>query len=71
MLRVLRVIQEPKITQHELARRSGISRSRYWQIEAGYGSEPSQDEKNAVAAALGVKASDILWPDLSRVRGVA
>lgn len=63
LLRVLRAQQEPKVSQRQLALRAGLSPSRYWQIESGEGSEPSKDEKDAVAAALGVKASDIAWPE--------
>lgn len=68
-LRVLRAEQE--VTQRQLALRAGLSPSRYWQIESGEGSEPSPDEKTAVAAALGVKASEIAWPEFQRQRASA
>jgi transcriptional regulator with XRE-family HTH domain len=75
LLRVLRAEQEPKLTQAQLSVRAErllpngktMSRSRYAQIEAGEGSEPSPAERAAVAAALGVKVSDIQWPELARV----
>lgn len=74
LLRVLRAAQEPKLTQSQLARRAEgklprgrtMSPQRYWQIENGEGSEPDEDEKSAVAAALGVKVSDVAWPDFSQ-----
>lgn len=64
-LRVWRA--EQNVRQYVLARQAGLSRSRYWQIENGEGSEPSDDERRAVAAALGVKVSDIEWPELAAV----
>lgn len=36
---------------------------RYWQIENGEGPAVSDDEKNAVAAALNLRVGDIEWPD--------
>jgi transcriptional regulator with XRE-family HTH domain len=59
-----------KVTQEDFAAEAerhlpkgkSMSRSRYAQIEAGKGSEPSADEMNAVAAALGVKRSEVSWP---------
>ena len=66
VLRAIRAAKEPKLTQSQLAREAGMSASRYWQIENGEGSEASKDERAAVAAALGVKVSDIAWPDVSR-----
>jgi len=68
LLRVLRAQQEPKLTQSAVARRAGLSRSRYWQIEVGEGSEPSSGEREAVAAALGVKVSEIAWPEVARAK---
>lgn len=68
LLRVLRAAQEPRITQQQLALKAGITPSRYWQIESGEGLEPKPDEQSAVAAALGVKVSDIAWPDYARAR---
>lgn len=56
---------ERDITQRKLALRAGLSPSRYWQIETGEGSEPKPDERDAVAAALKVKASDIAWPAIT------
>lgn len=62
LLRVLRVQQEPKVTQSQLARKAGLGHFRYWQIENGEGPDPSADEQTAVATALGVKVADIAWP---------
>jgi transcriptional regulator with XRE-family HTH domain len=70
-LRTLRADQEPEVTQRQMARLAGMNLTRYWQIENGEGPEPTKDEKQAVAAALGVKVSDIVWPDLSKERATA
>lgn len=61
-LKVWRV--EKDKTQHQVARRSGMNQTRYWQIENGEGLEPTPDEQRAVAAALGVKVTEIDWPEL-------
>ena len=61
LLRVLRASQEPYVTQTKLARKAGLTRLRYWAIENGE-AVPTPDERNAVAAALGVKVSEIEWP---------
>lgn len=63
-LRVHRLMHEPRLSQDAVARRIGVSQTRYWQIENGYGPDPTPDEKSAVAAVLGVKVSDIVWPDV-------
>lgn len=63
LLRVLRAGHEPRLTQSQVALLAGISAARYWQIENGEGSEPSEDERRAVAAALGVKVSEVAWPE--------
>lgn len=76
LLRVLRAQQEPKVTQSQLARAAErllpngrtMSPQRYWQIENGEGSEPSIDERRAVAAALGVSVSDIAWPEFAKAQ---
>lgn len=76
LLRVLRAQQEPKLTQSHVAKLAQarlpkgqtMSMQRYWQIEHGDGSEPSPDEKSAVAAALGVKVSDIAWPEFAKAK---
>lgn len=70
-LRTLRADQEPEVTQRQMARLSGMNLTRYWQIENGEGPEPTKDEKQAVAAALGVKVSDIQWPEFSKERASA
>lgn len=65
LLRVLRAAQEPrKLTQAQLAKRAGLSAARYWQIENGEGADPSENEMNAIAAALGVSPDAIAWPHL-------
>lgn len=69
LLRVLRAQQEPKkASQSQTARKAGIALFRYWQIENGEGSEPSKDERAAVAAALGVTVSDIAWPEFHKAQ---
>lgn len=68
LLRAVRAAQEPKVTQSRVARRAGLSVSRYWQIENGEGSDPSDDERDAIAAALGVKADDIAWPEAEKAQ---
>jgi transcriptional regulator with XRE-family HTH domain len=68
LLRVVRAEQEPKVSQAKLATLIAkilgrpFSGSRYWQIENGLGADPSRDEMNAIALALGVKVGDIAWP---------
>lgn len=63
-LRVLRADHEPSMSQAVVAKLADMSMSRYWQIENGVGPVPSDDERKAVAAALGVKVGDIEWPEL-------
>lgn len=63
ILRAIRVLQEPKVSQALLAARAGMSAARYWQIENGLGAEPSEREREAIAAALDVKVSAIQWPE--------
>jgi transcriptional regulator with XRE-family HTH domain len=69
LLRVLRAQQQPKrFTQSDLARRVAailkqpFSSQRYWQIENGEGSAPSDDQRAAIAQALGVATTAIAWP---------
>jgi len=40
-----------------------MSQARYSQIENGVGAPPDDDEQAAVAAAIGVKVTEIAWPD--------
>lgn len=74
LLRAVRAGQEPKVSQAKLAQlvaarlNRAFSSARYWQIENGYGAEPSPDERAAVAAALGVKVSDIAWPEFQKAK---
>lgn len=68
LLRVLRAQQEPKATQATVARAAGMSEARYWQIENGFRAEPTQGEKASVATALGVKVSEIAWPDFAKAQ---
>lgn len=66
LLRVIRAAQEPKVTQSHVARKAGLSASRYWQIEHGEGSEPSDAERESVATALGVHVADVAWPEFEK-----
>lgn len=61
-LKVWRV--EKDKTQMHIAREAGLNATRYWQIENGEGLSPTTDEQKAVAAALGVKVSEIDWPSV-------
>lgn len=65
-LRVLRAAKEPKISQSQVARSAGMGLYRYWQIENGDGPKATEDEQDAVAAALGVKVSEIAWPEVQQ-----
>lgn len=67
-LRSIRADQQPKVSQSQLARKAGVAPFRYWQIENGEGAEPSKDERDAVAAALGVKVSEIAWPEFAKAK---
>lgn len=68
LLRVLRAAHEPRLTQSKVATLLGISRMRYWQIEAGEGPDATAAEKAAVAKVLGVKVADIEWPSFARAK---
>lgn len=61
-LKVLRA--DADLTQIDVARRAGMNVTRYWQIEKGYGNPATKPEREAVAAALSVKVSEIAWPEL-------
>lgn len=63
-LGAIRANHQPKLSQSQLARKVGIGLFRYWQIENGEGPDPTEDERKAVAAALGVKVSEIDWPEM-------
>lgn len=39
-----------------------MSQGRYSQIETGNGPPPSKEERDAIAAAWGVRVIDIAWP---------
>lgn len=65
LLRAWRAVQEPKVTQSQLARRSGMALFRYWQIENGEGPPVTPQEKAAIAEALSIRVSDVAWPDTS------
>lgn len=64
------------LTQTELAREAErllpdgrtMSMQRYWQIENGQGSAPDDDERAAIATALGVTVADIAWPEFPKTR---
>lgn len=69
LLRVLRAAHEPRITQIQMARLAGISSgARYWQIEHGEGNPPTEAERAAVAAVLGVSVNDIAWPEFQKAK---
>lgn len=59
-LRVLRA--EHDLTQVKVARMAGLREARYWQIEHAQGAQPREEEKARIAAAFGVRVSDIAWP---------
>lgn len=71
VLRAVRASLQPKVSQSQLARKAGMGLYRYWQIENGEGPSPNSDEKDAVAAALDVKASEIAWPEVAKVKAKA
>lgn len=66
VLRVIRAAHEPPLSQSQTARLAGMARFRYWQIENGELPMPSDDERDAIASALGVKAADIDWPEFAK-----
>jgi transcriptional regulator with XRE-family HTH domain len=66
-LPALRARKRPRVTQSQVARAAGMGRYRYWQIENADGADPTEDEKNAVAAVFGVKVADIEWPEQVQV----
>ena len=67
-LPAIRALQRPKRSQGKVAKAAGMAYWRYWQIESGEGVEPTKDEREAVAAALGVKVSAIAWPEREAVK---
>lgn len=67
-LRAVRAAKNPKLSQSKAARLAGMGSYRYWQIENGDGPEPTKDERAAIAVALGVKVSDIAWPEFTRAQ---
>ena len=66
LLRVLRA--QHGITQERTAQRANLSAARYWQIENGYRHPATPREQAAVAAALGVKVTDIAWPEFPKAQ---
>lgn len=68
LLRAIRASQQPKVTQDRVARMAGMGAFRYWQIESGEGPDVTKEEREAVAAALGVKVSDVEWPEPAKVK---
>ncbi len=65
---VLRVDRKPKLSQTSVATKAMLSLSRYWQIEAGVGKPPTDDEKADIAKVLGVPVGAIAWPDVVPVK---
>ena len=58
-LRVLRA--EKRISQMDVAERAHMGHNRLWKIENGY-VQPDDDERAAIAKALGVPVSDVFPP---------
>lgn len=67
-LQAIRALQRPKRSQGKVAAAAGLQYWRYWQIENGDGEEPKKHEREAIAAALGVKVADIAWPEREPVK---
>jgi transcriptional regulator with XRE-family HTH domain len=73
----LRADKRPKLSQNRMAALvaqqlgRSFSPARYWQLENGYGSEPRDDERSAIAAVLGVEVSDIAWPTRSEAQAAS
>jgi hypothetical protein len=67
-LRAARAQLDPKVSQSKLAMSAGMPMWRYQQIETGAGDEPTDEEQQAIAAALGVRVSQLEWPDVLKVR---
>ena len=62
MKRLLRVARAEKdISQLELATRAGLSQKKIWSIEHNY-RLASDEERLAIADALGMTVADIKWP---------
>lgn len=51
-----------RITQWDIRKATGIHQSKISLIERGY-VVPSEEERIAIAEALGLKDTDILWPE--------
>lgn len=68
----LRMDHKPRLSQERIAvliaaqLKRSFSPARYWQIENGYRTPPTADEKKAVATVLGVRVSDIDWPQVQK-----
>ena len=67
LLRVLRAAKVPKLTQLQLARRAQIGSYRYWQIENGEGTAPTEVERQAIAKVLAVNVGAIAWPSQEEI----
>lgn len=67
-LRAVRAAQTPKTSQSQIARRAGMRLFRYWQIENGEGNPPTPGEREAIAAALGVRLAEVEWPSVHAVK---
>lgn len=63
LLRVLRAAHEPKLSQRQVAVKLRMHRLRYWQIENGE-VVPTAIERLAIAEILGVRVTDIAWPEI-------
>ena len=66
MKRLLRVARAEKdISQLELATRAGLSQKKVWSIEHNY-RVPSDEERLAIADALGMSITAIQWPTTAK-----
>jgi transcriptional regulator with XRE-family HTH domain len=59
-LRVLRA--ERELTQQDIAKRTGLTQTRYWQIEHGEGAPLRKEERAAIARVIEVAPHKIAWP---------
>lgn len=61
---LLRFRTRARLSQEELAAKSGVSRTTIWRLEAGHGKRPGGATVEALAGALGVQPAE-LWTQIS------
>lgn len=61
---LLRFRTRARLSQEELAAKSGVSRTTIWRLEAGHGKRPGAATVEALAGALGVQPAE-LWTQIS------